>query len=559
MELTAIAAPPHPRRSPERAPEARVWTGADVLAAHLAAAGCTRAFGIPGGEVLALIDSVHRAGIAFHLAKHENAAGFMAEGAWHADGGLPVLIATLGPGVANAVNVVANAMQDRVPLVFLTGCVDGSDAERYTHQVFDHQALLRPIVKASFRAAPGTVGLVAAKAMALALDGQLGPVHIDLPISVAEAAASEPPPARFAPREPSRFEAAGPVLEDAIDRLRAARRPLVIAGVDAVNEQAGEEIAAFCTRFGIPLVTTYKAKGILPERDPLAIGGMGLSPKADALVLPLLAQADFLLLLGYDPIEMRAAWRNPWPVDRTVIEIAPVLRAHGMHAISQHLHGRIAPTLARLARGLEPVALWPDAAPARTRAALQAAFAPGPGFGPAQVFATLRAAVPADAVATADSGAHRILLSQMWSCPAPRSLLQSTALCTMGCAVPLAAGVKLARPERAVLAVVGDAGLEMVLGELATLRDAGLAVIVVVLVDRSLALIELKQRGAQRPCVGVDFGATDFPAVAHALGGRGVWIDDTETLRREVATALAADTFSLLACRIGPRAYDGSF
>ncbi|RYE31841.1 MAG: thiamine pyrophosphate-binding protein, partial [Hyphomicrobiales bacterium] len=162
-------------------------TGADLVAAQLAAAGATHAFGIPGGEVLALVDALERAGIRFELARHENAGGFMAEGLWHATGALPVLVATLGPGVANAVNVVANAQQDRVPLVFVTGCVDQALAESYTHQVFDHQAVLRPLVKASFRAAPGTEGLVVAKAVALARRGRHGPVHIDLPIAVAEA------------------------------------------------------------------------------------------------------------------------------------------------------------------------------------------------------------------------------------------------------------------------------------------------------------------------------------------------------------------------------------
>ncbi|MEO0914832.1 MAG: thiamine pyrophosphate-binding protein, partial [Pseudomonadota bacterium] len=117
-------------------------TGADVIGQALAAAGATHAFGIPGGEVLALMEGLDKAGIRFVLTKHENAAGFMAEGLWHATGAPGVLVATIGPGVANAINVVANAHQDKVPLLFLTGCVDAAEAETYTHQVFDHQALL---------------------------------------------------------------------------------------------------------------------------------------------------------------------------------------------------------------------------------------------------------------------------------------------------------------------------------------------------------------------------------------------------------------------------------
>ena len=104
-------------------------TGADLIGVALAKAGATHAFGIPGGEVLALMQGLDAAGLRFVLVKHENGGGFMAEGLWHMTGALPVLVATLGPGVANAVNVVANAMQDRVPLIFLTGCVDAEVAE----------------------------------------------------------------------------------------------------------------------------------------------------------------------------------------------------------------------------------------------------------------------------------------------------------------------------------------------------------------------------------------------------------------------------------------------
>ena len=100
---------------------------AEIIGKRLYQEGCRRAFGIPGGEVLDLMEGIKNSGIEFILTKHENSAGFMAEGGYHADGAPAVLLATLGPGVANAVNVVTNALQDRVPMIFLTGCVDASD------------------------------------------------------------------------------------------------------------------------------------------------------------------------------------------------------------------------------------------------------------------------------------------------------------------------------------------------------------------------------------------------------------------------------------------------
>ncbi len=535
--------------------------GAEIIAKKLAEVGCRWAYGIPGGEVLAVMEALNEAGLRFVLTKHENPAGFMAEGSWHADGAPGVLLATIGPGVANAINVVANALQDRVPLIFLTGRVNFGDAERYTHQVLDQQALLRPVVKGSFCVTAETVGSVMDKAIALALEGQPGPVHVDVPIAVAEGEASSGAEGYSPPLRATAVPAEGdPVLRAARALLAEAKRPLALAGVDAVNQAAGPAIAEFCRRFSIPLVTSYKGKGLLEEADPLALGGAGLSPKADKILMPLMAEADLILLLGYDPIEMRIGWRDPWPEVTPVVEVAPLERSHGMHGVSHLLIGGLAETLDALSAGQSPQATWPDGRAAATREALLAAFRPkGDGFGPGEVFQTLRGCLPDDTVATADSGAHRILLSQQWLCPMPRTLLQSSALCTMGCALPLAMGHKLARPDQAAIVFVGDAGLEMVLGELATLRDLKLAIILCVLVDESLALIELKQRGSQRANLGVDFGGSDFPAIAAAFGGAGRWIDDVQNLKSEATSALSRETFTLLACRIGRRAYDGTF
>ena len=129
----------------------------------------------------------------------------------------------------------------------------------------------------------------------------------------------------------------------------------------------------------------------------------------------------------------------------------------------------------------------------------------------------------------------------------------------MGCAVPLAAGYKQVKPKTPVIAFVGDAGFEMMMGDLSTLRDMGTNIIICVLVDESLGLIELKQRAMQLPNRGVDFSGTDFPKVAEGFGGHGVWIDDVETLKAEFDAALKRDMFTVLCPRIGRKAYDGKF
>ncbi|MEM7711766.1 MAG: thiamine pyrophosphate-binding protein, partial [Pseudomonadota bacterium] len=360
---------------------------ADALARRLYHAGCRRAFGMPGGEVLTLVDALEAAGIEFVLCHHENAAGFMAEGAHHMDGAPAILVATVGPGAVNGVNVVANAEQDRVPLIVLTGCVDADEAETYTHQVLDHRAVFTPITKATFTLTPGAVAVQADKAVRIATGGaggRAGPVLIDVPISVADAATSADMVVR-PDADPGAISPAA--LETARGWLAAAERPIVLAGLDAVRDGAGDAIRAFCDATGAPLVTTYKGKGLIPEDHPLALGGAGLSPLADKHLLPMFREADLIVLAGYDPIEMRPGWRGVWdPTVQNVLDIAHAENLHGMHGATLEVIAPVGATLDALRDGHAKGNIWDLS---DRRAALRDAFAVR-GWGPDAVIATCR-------------------------------------------------------------------------------------------------------------------------------------------------------------------------
>lgn len=530
---------------------------ADLIAQRLFEAGVRHAFGIPGGEVLTLIDALEAVGIEFIVTKHENCAGFMAEGTHHMTGAPAVLVATVGPGVANAFNAIANADQDRVPLIVLTGRIDQAEAVTYSHQVFDHSAALMPVTKASFTVPDGNVDALIDKAVAIAMDDRPGPVHLDVPIAIAEQIHQEAMPVRRAEPAASR-PADGPDLDWAREKLRDAKRPLILAGLDAIRHNAGPELEALARKFGTPVLTTYKAKGIFPEDDPLSLGGAGLSPTADQTILPLIESADFLLLAGYDPIEMRASWTNAWDADEQfVVEISAVPDHQYVHQATLSFTCHVGEGLNALAEADKAGDVWQGGEIAAAKEALAGAFGQNDPWGPAAIVETVRAALPRDGVATVDTGAHRILLSQVWESYGTHEILQSTGLCTMGVALPLAMGVKIAEPSRPVVAFSGDGGLEMVLGELATTRDLKLPIVIVVFVDASLSLIELKQRAMGLANAGVDVGETDFVAVAKAMGGRGVLCEDRETLDQAVREGLAADTFTICACKIPRKSYDG--
>ncbi len=526
---------------------------ADIIAARLYAAGVRHAFGIPGGEVLTLIDALERAGIRFVLTKHENAAGFMAEGGWNATGAPGVLVATVGPGIANAFNVVANAEQDRVPLIVISGCVDAADALSYNHQIFDHSAVFAHVCKGSFTAATGSVDIMIDKAVGMAIAGRPGPVHIDLPIRVAD---EEQPAPRDWQHGPLLSAApAGDALEKARELFAASQRPVIMAGNDVLNEPGGADaVAAFAEKHDIPVLTTYKGKGILPETHPLSLGGHGLSPKADKLVLGIFEDADCIISAGYDPIEMRTGWQNPWDPAK-VIEFVHAPNDHDMHHATHSWVCSVVGGLQAIDRPAKSG--WEDGDWQGMRDRYWAAFQTSTDWGPDHAIAEMLAASPKETTITIDSGAHRILLSQQWRAQHERAVLQSTGLCTMGCALPLGMGYKLAKPDAPVIAFMGDAGIEMCLGELGTLRDLGIPLVVVVFVDRSLALIELKQRRSGLQNTGVDFERTDFAGLARLYGGNGVTVKAPGEAGPALEDALAADRFTLIEVEIPRRIYEG--
>lgn len=529
-------------------------TAAQIIAEKLHEAGCRYVFGMPGGEVLLLMQALDEVGIEFTLCKHENNAGFMAEGTYHATGAPGILLTTIGPGLANALNSVANAYQEQVPLIVLSGCIGRSEAESFTHQVIDQSALMAPITKAQFQVAKGSAQQVIEKALAIARADPPGPVHVDVPhdlagseIDVIERALLMPEPAAWSE---------GASLDAARAMLSKANNPVILAGLGAAHHHAGDAILALAEAGEIPVITTYKAKGIVDENHHLCLGGHGLSPRSDEIVLPILRNSDCIILAGYDPIEMRNGWIEPWDA-KNAIDITHADIQHGMHGSAMCFVGDV-----RLGiEALQSAAPNKSGGAPQARQALDTMFAERENWGPHQVFATVLDSLPEGGVATADSGAHRILLSQMWRCKTPQTLLQSTCFCTMGIALPLAMGyAKAVGPDGPrVVAFVGDAGFEMVIGEMATLRDMEIPLVIVVLVDEALSLIDLKQSRSNLPQLGVKFNKTNIVEIAEVYGATSTWVSNIEQLKTATTRAFISDGFSVIACRIDKSEYSGAF
>ncbi len=529
----------------------------EIIAAALKECGVTHAFGIPGGEVLELLEAFRKAGIEFVLTKQELGAGMMADASFQLTGTPGVLVATLGPGITNTATAVAQALLDRSAVIVLTGEIATSLKAVYTHQILDQDLMMRPLVKWSTTIQAQGAFEQVRKGIAIAQSPMPGPVHFNLPTEVAVSEQAEG--RRFQPARSSGTAPTPQVLERIVEWLESAKKPVALVGLGVQLDHAHAELRAFIEKWRVPFVATYKAKGVVPEDHELCTFPTGLSPVVDKLHMAELRQADLVLTIGFDPVELRSDWMHPWDEHKRSINIDLVPNTHHVYRSSIEYAGSIASCLSTLTRAASARVpeRWPADELERYRASLRAAVAQRPerGLGPYLVASTLREVFPRDTIATVDTGSHRILIDHVWESYEPRRLLQSNGLGSMGYALPAAIAAKLLFREKPVLAMMGEAGLDMVIGELALLQKHKLNPTLVVFRDDTLSLIKLKQERMQLPETGVRTASPDYAMIAQAYGGRGVVVDDVASLRRAAAAALASDVFTLIDARIDPAEY----
>lgn len=518
----------------------------DALVECLAARGVRHIFGVPGGDCsLDIIEAAAKVGIDFVLTRTENAAGIAAAATAEITGSIGVVMTTRGPGIASGVNGLAYASLDRVPLLLIADHYD-DDLDYVSHQRFDHMAMLRPLLRGAARLDGAQPAPDFDRLIDEAFGLPPGPVYLEVTakgvrMPVPDRAPAASPSIAAAP-DPGSIEAAGALIA-------RAKRPLIIAGLQARDRGSAEALRRLAERWQAPVFTTYRAKGAMPESHPLAIGhyigGVGEEP--------IIRQADLILFYGFDAIECPPGrWRYSTPV----IEMT-------RHAFERHLVepdvsivGDIAAAADRLAN-LADGSAWEPGALGQARAELRdkANTLGGQPIAPQMVVEAAMRYAPANARITIDAGAHMLPVLHHWRCEEPTQTMVSRGLATMGYALPAALGASLAEPGRPVIAFTGDGGLMMCSGELATAAQHGCKPVVVVFNDSSLTLIGAKQRRRQLPNEGVDFSPANFASIAAGYGCDHHRVERPEDLDMAFAAAFAADRPALIDVVIDPEPY----
>ena len=547
-------------------------TGADILVRRLQAHGVRHVFGYPGGQLTPIYDALYRQSDIRHvLARHEQAAAFMADGYARATGLPGVCLAVCGPGVYNAATALATAFTDSVPLLCISGQVpsDGLGLRSGYYHENDQLKACATLVKGHYRAGYlDSLADVCDNALSFTTYRRPGSVLLEVPLDVLRRADLDEVRAklldnfpgnegkerwrRLAGEEPLGKLPASKLASRARIRelahlLGAWKKPLILAGGGVIAAGAEELLGQVAQRLGAPVLTTLMGKCALPSDHPCA-GGLTWHratqdvANMDEFFSPLFREADGVLAIGCRFTQASTgSWKLPMPALAQIdVDVAEIGRHY---PVALRLHGDARATLLQLLKHLpaEPRPLWTTVPVPREPWRLPGIDLVGP----------LRRVLPRDAIVVADITRLAYILLAEFPVYSPRSFLHPAGFVAMGYGLPAALGAKTAFPDRTVVAVVGDGCFQMTGMELATAVQEKLPVVVVLVNDNCLTLIKATQqkRYAGR-YIGVDLQNPDFRRFAESFGVQAWQVDSDAAFETALREAVASGEPALIEVKL---------
>lgn len=526
-------------------------TGGEALVAALAAHGVDTIFGIPGTHNLSAYAAMARHGIRHVSVRHEQGAGYAADGYARSSGRPGVVLTTTGPAILNAAAAAAQAYSDSIPVLFVSPGMPlrhPALGNGLLHEIKDQSAAMAAVVGNSHRVTSvAEIPLAVAQSFAQMIAGRPRPVHLEIPLDLLEATKQV---GAVAPIVPATAVPQGAALDAAAAALTAAARPLLVVGGGAVA--AVDQVIALAERLGSPVLTTTNGKGIVPEDHALAIGSGPQHPS----VLAAIDDSDVVLAIGTELAP--ADWWLGLPdfAEKLVrIDIDPTgiaTNAVPAYPVVGDAAAAIDALLARIPDADRDDADRDDADRdgAGRAAAIREAFSADartegdPWVG---IIDAMAAALSRDAIVAGDS-AMVCYYGALSNLPLhrARAFLYPTGCGTLGFGLPAGIGAKLANPEAPVVVLQGDGGAMFTIAELATAAELRLALPVVIVDNGGYGEIRNEMADRDEPVHAVALGRPDFAALGEALGCHGVRLSSAADLTDALATALKADRPTVL-------------
>lgn len=528
-------------------------TAADLAIATLEAHGVETVFGVPGVHTLALYDALTRSSITHVLARHEQGAGFMADGYARATGRTGVAVIITGPGITNVATPIGEAYADSSPVFVLSSNVERPylDAMRGSlHDLKDQLGVMAAVTSWNSRVMEaGRVSQVVGEALHRAASGRRLPVHVEIPLDVLDEVVSD---IRVeADRLPGRVSPDPVVLAVATQRLKLASRPVIYCGGGAVSSAAGEHVMALAERLGAPVVTSIMGKGSVPEDHPLVLGALW-SPgnEVDAL----LQEADCMVVFGSKlGVQATNHFQLPIPAELIRVDVDEAeLTRNANPTVS------ITGDAALAAEGIVSLLAGDDYTATafaldRIATARQAARATAFGADRLPYVEALRRAIPRDGIVAFDMTMMSYVSCYLYPAYLPRTFLFPSGYGTLGFALPAALGAKIGRPETAVACVVGDGGFQYTMEELGTAIQHRIGVPIVIFNDSTYSAVKDEQAsGRGGRFIGVDLVNPDYVKLADAYGIPGFRAESPEAMERAIVEALDRELPTIIDVPIDP-------
>ena len=516
----------------------------DLFVRCLETEGITHIFGVPGEENADFMMSLERSDqIQFVLCRHEQGAAFMADAYGRLTGNPAGCLGTLGPGAANLITGVADANMDRAPVLVLTGQGDSERLHKESHQIMDVVGMFRPVTKwAQTILHPNAIPEIVRKAVRLARTEKPGACHLELPEDIARLDSER------APIEPRRFRRAVPadkIVDKAWEAIRAARRPIIIAGNGTIRRRASAQLRRFVETTGIGVVTTFMAKGSVDMDDERCLYTIGLQSRDHASLA--LDEADVVITVGYDMVEYHPRLWNADTRHRIIhLDFIPS-EIDDHYLLEVEVVGDLAHTLWMLNERAD--AAGSDAFDfdhthvRRAREAMRRDLEEHKDddasglIKPQKALWDARQVLDREDILLSDVGAHKMWVARHYHCHEPNTCLIPNGFCSMGFALPGAIAASIVHPERRVLAVCGDGGFLMNVQEMETARRLDSRVVVMVWEDHAYGLIAWKQDTHFGRHTDLSFGNPDFVALAGAFGWNAHRCEESRALRATLERA----------------------
>lgn len=531
-------------------------TAAEALVRCLEQENVELIFGYPGGAIIPVYDALNNTSIKHVLVRHEQGAAHMADGYARVTGKVGVCMATSGPGATNLVTGIANAYMDSVPMVIITGQVSTSQVGSDAFQEVDITGITLPVTKHNFLVKdPKQLPMVVKKAFHIASTGRPGPVLIDLPRDVALARIKFKYPKNVElPGYKPTYKGHSSMVNQAAKIIMECERPVIYAGGGVRISNAAGELRELAETISAPVTHTLMGLGCFPADHPLFLGMLGMHGTRYANLA--VTECDCLIAVGarFDDrvvsrIEGFAPNARIIHIDIDPAEIGKNVRAH-------------LPIVGDLKNVLE--AILPLLQKKKNKEWVKRiqqlkkeyplSYKQGGALKPQFVMEMINKHKPDDAIVVTDVGQHQMWAAQYMGFKEPRCFLSSGGLGAMGFCLPAAVGAQFGAPDRKVIPVVGDAGLQMTMQELATAAENNLPLKIFVINNMRLGMVrQLQEFYHGKRYTAVDFKFDlDFAALGRLYGMEGYTVTRPEELEKILPEVLQSDKAVMINCIVDP-------